>query len=58
MDGSSINSTLDTSGANSIASINEIAELLKRQSLMAMPKRAVEELLSLGNAIRSFVSAS
>ncbi|XP_065208747.1 uncharacterized protein LOC135837414 [Planococcus citri] len=48
MDTSSFSSTLDMSSSNSIASINEIAELLKRQSLLAMPKRAVEELLSLG----------
>lgn len=44
---SSVNTSFNVS--SSIASLNEIAQLLKRESLMARPKLAVEELLSLGN---------
>lgn len=51
IDLSSINTSLDISCSSSIASLNEIAEILKRQSLVAAPKLAVEELLSLGSAI-------
>lgn len=52
---SSINTSLDISCSNSIASLNEIAEILKRQSLIAEPRLAVEELLSLGNTINPYV---
>lgn len=45
------NDTLEESRASSIASINQIAEALRRKSLMAEPKLAIEHLLSLGNFI-------
>lgn len=50
----SVSSTLgsdfwEESRASSIASINQIAEALRRKSLMAEPKLAIEHLLSIGN---------
>lgn len=50
----SISSTLcsefwEESRASSIASINQIAEALRRKSLMAEPKLAIEHLLSIGD---------
>ncbi len=40
--------TFEESRASSIASINQIAEALRRKSLMAEPKLAIEHLLSIG----------
>lgn len=50
----SISSTIcsefwEDSRASSIASINQIAEALRRKSLMAEPKLAIEHLLSIGD---------
>lgn len=43
------NDSLEESRASSIASINQIAETLRRKSLMAEPRLAIEHLLSIGN---------
>lgn len=47
-DSTFFNDTLEESRASSIASINQIAAALRRKSLMAEPRLAIEHLLSIG----------
>ena len=47
-DSTSFSDTFEESCASSVASIHQIAETLRRKSLMSEPRRAIEHLLSIG----------
>lgn len=47
-DSTSFSETFEDSCASSVASIHQIAETLRRKSLMSEPLRAIEHLLSKG----------